>query len=104
MPFPSWNSVLSSDDHNNDHHDLLQDDFYKGNYGKEEEGQLSSYLQWLEESKGGCKHEISNNGEGNIENEIDKLADIFIASCHEKFKLEKIESYRRYQDMLARTI
>ncbi|ERN11602.1 hypothetical protein AMTRI_Chr03g138730 [Amborella trichopoda] len=36
--------------------------------------------------------------------EIDRLAEKFIATFHEKFRLEKQESYRRYQDMLARSI
>lgn len=49
---------------------------------------LSRYLEWLEE-KGSC-------------NEIDKLADMFIADCHEKFRLEKQDSYRRFQEMMAR--
>lgn len=34
--------------------------------------------------------------------DINRLAEMFIANCHEKFVLEKEESYRMYQDMLAR--
>ncbi|GAV63944.1 DUF761 domain-containing protein [Cephalotus follicularis] len=63
------------------------------------ESQLSGYLQWLEEKK---VHENSL-GEQDI-NEIDRLADMFIANCHEKFRLEKQESYRRFQEMLARSM
>ncbi|KAK1307504.1 hypothetical protein QJS10_CPA10g00097 [Acorus calamus] len=37
-------------------------------------------------------------------NEIDRLAERFIEMCHEKFRLEKQESYRRYQEMLARSV
>uniref|UniRef100_A0A453D3V6 Uncharacterized protein n=1 Tax=Aegilops tauschii subsp. strangulata TaxID=200361 RepID=A0A453D3V6_AEGTS len=37
-------------------------------------------------------------------NEIDKLAEKFIARFHAKFLLEKQESYRRYQEMIARSI
>lgn len=81
----TWNSVFSTDDKE-----------------EEQEGQLSSYLEWLEEKSG--KIENSSNCEGNLGNEIDKLADMFIANCHEKFRLEKIESYRRYQEMLARSM
>ncbi|GMH08201.1 hypothetical protein Nepgr_010041 [Nepenthes gracilis] len=65
-----------------------------------EEAELSSYLRWLEEKglDGG-----SDEGEDDVGNEIDQLAELFIANCHEKFRLEKIESYRRYQEMLARS-
>uniref|UniRef100_A0A0A8XPK8 Uncharacterized protein n=1 Tax=Arundo donax TaxID=35708 RepID=A0A0A8XPK8_ARUDO len=37
-------------------------------------------------------------------NEIDRLAEKFIARCHAKFLLEKQESYRRYQEMIARSM
>ncbi|XP_021769907.1 uncharacterized protein LOC110734170 [Chenopodium quinoa] len=101
----TWNSVYSTDNETRDLHKEGDDQVCKSNGNKihEEEGQLSSYLQWLEE-KGG-KNEKLNEGElENVENEIDKLADLFIANCHEKFRLEKIESYRRYQELLARTL
>ncbi|XP_022883287.1 uncharacterized protein LOC111400065 [Olea europaea var. sylvestris] len=55
--------------------------------------ELSSYLRWLEEK-----------GHENPRNEIDRLADLFIENCHEKFRLEKQESYRRFQEMMARSI
>ncbi|XAR68578.1 hypothetical protein NMG60_11003756 [Bertholletia excelsa] len=57
---------------------------------------LSGYLQWLEEK-------APEDSNPDHENEIDKLADLFIANCHEKFRLEKQESYRRFQEMLARS-
>lgn len=60
--------------------------------------QLPGYLQWLEERD---INKIKDEDED--VNEIDKLAEIFIARCHEKFKLEKQESYRRFQDMMARS-
>ncbi|KAL3819901.1 hypothetical protein ACJIZ3_005806 [Penstemon smallii] len=63
-------------------------------YEEMESNELSRYLQWLEEEKGS---EDSSN-------EIDKLADLFIANCHEKFRLEKQESYRRFQEMMARSV
>ncbi|KAL1569367.1 hypothetical protein AAHA92_00852 [Salvia divinorum] len=63
-------------------------------YYRESEG-LSRYLEWLEEEKG--NQESSSN-------EIDKLADLFIADCHEKFRLEKQESYRIFQEMMARSV
>ena len=63
------------------------------------ERQLSGYLHWLEEKK------VHDNSTVQPDmNEIDKLADMFIANCHEKFRLEKQESYRRFQEMLARSM
>ncbi|KAL3534190.1 hypothetical protein ACH5RR_002651 [Cinchona calisaya] len=57
--------------------------------------QLLGYLKWLEEK------DQDNNHQGN---EIDRLADMFIANSHEKFRLEKQESYRRFQEMMDRSI
>lgn len=54
---------------------------------------LSKYLQWLEDK-----------GDQNSINEIDKLADLFIANSHHNFILEKQESYRMFQEMMARSI
>lgn len=68
------------------------------------ESQLSGYLQWLEEKNMG---DDNVNGSGisvDEMNEIDRLADKFIANCHEKFRLEKQESYRRFQEMMARSV
>ncbi|XP_028790014.1 uncharacterized protein LOC114746004 [Neltuma alba] len=61
------------------------------------DSQLAGYLQWLEDkgTEEESKREI---------NEIDVLAEMFIANCHEKFKLEKQESDRRFQEMLARSM
>ncbi|GJU43092.1 DNA helicase [Tanacetum coccineum] len=61
------------------------------------ESQLSGYLQWLEEK---------NKGDRGVDetNEIDRLADRFIANSHEKFMLEKQESYRRFHEMMARSM
>ncbi|TKY62546.1 hypothetical protein E2542_SST12404 [Spatholobus suberectus] len=63
------------------------------------------YLRWLEEKK--VEVEGDNNKGANNEhemNEIDVLAEMFIANCHEKFRLEKQESDRRFQEMLARSM
>ncbi|KAL5214575.1 hypothetical protein ABZP36_003727 [Zizania latifolia] len=71
------------------------------------------YLCWLEEegtSDGVPAAEEGEDGgggdgDGNSSmNEIDRLAEKFIARCHAKFLLEKQESYRRYQEMMARSI
>ncbi|GMI71161.1 hypothetical protein like AT3G57950 [Hibiscus trionum] len=63
------------------------------------ESELSGYLQWLEENK----VDDESNCETDM-NEIDELAEMFIANCHEKFMLEKQESYRRFQEMMARSV
>ncbi|XP_077211175.1 uncharacterized protein LOC143846586 [Tasmannia lanceolata] len=56
---------------------------------------ISRYPHWLKEKTPENEEESG---------EIDRLADMFIASCHEKFRLEKQESYRMYQEMLARSM
>ncbi|KAJ8756340.1 hypothetical protein K2173_025152 [Erythroxylum novogranatense] len=79
----TWNSIITT-------HDQFDDNT---------ESQLSGYLHWLEQKR----NERSNGDNGDV-NEIDRLADMFIASCHEKFRLEKQESYRRFQEMMARSM
>ncbi|KAJ1273344.1 hypothetical protein BS78_06G272600 [Paspalum vaginatum] len=83
--------------------------------GGEENGaaaEYCGYLRWLEEElpdevlvveeyEG---EEDCVDGAGG-ENEIDKLAEKFIARCHANFLLEKQESYdRRCQEMIARSM
>ncbi|RHN79244.1 hypothetical protein MtrunA17_Chr1g0175131 [Medicago truncatula] len=69
------------------------------------DSELASYLQWLEEND-----DIEGDGykgsekEGESIKDVDMLAEMFIANCHEKFKVEKEESYRRYQEMLVRSL
>uniref|UniRef100_A0ACD5Y3B3 Uncharacterized protein n=1 Tax=Avena sativa TaxID=4498 RepID=A0ACD5Y3B3_AVESA len=53
------------------------------------------YLEWPEED--GVEEETAGC------NEIDRLAERFIARCHERFVLEKQASFRRFQEMLARS-
>uniref|UniRef100_A0A1D1XCB8 Uncharacterized protein HI_1340 n=1 Tax=Anthurium amnicola TaxID=1678845 RepID=A0A1D1XCB8_9ARAE len=74
----TWNSVINASE---------ESDY-------DPETRLSGYLHWLEEKP----------PEQDETSEIDRLAERFIARCHEKFRLEKQESYRRYQEMLARSI
>ncbi|KAM0887121.1 hypothetical protein ACQ4PT_029266 [Festuca glaucescens] len=65
------------------------------------------YLCWLEEEErpGGEEGAVQDDGDGDVAvNEIDRLAEKFIARFHAKFLLEKQESYRRYQEMIARSI
>ncbi|CAK7342370.1 unnamed protein product [Dovyalis caffra] len=76
----SWNSVFTKEqcEHNT-------------------ESQLSGYLHWLEEK-------VDDEDSNGSEKDINRLADLFIANCHEKFILEKQESYRRFQEMMARSM
>ncbi|XP_010928983.1 uncharacterized protein [Elaeis guineensis] len=77
----TWNSIISTEEGDEDM-----------------EPALSGYLHWLEE-----KNSEASVGD-EYGSEIDRLAEKFIARCHEKFRLEKQESYRRYQEMLARSM
>ncbi|CAN6162474.1 unnamed protein product [Urochloa humidicola] len=63
------------------------------------------YLEWPDEERQ-MEEDDDDGGEedGGGCNEIDSLAERFIARCHERFMLEKQESYRRYQEMLARSL
>ncbi|CAI8602222.1 unnamed protein product [Vicia faba] len=63
------------------------------------------YLQWLEEGNDidGDENKRNEKDEGIIK-DVDRLAEMFIANCHEKFKVEMEESCRRYQEMLARSL
>lgn len=65
-------------------------------------GHESEYFEWLEEEVDETNNISDDHNVGDVD--IDRLADMFIASCHEKFLLEKAESYRRYQDMLERSL
>ncbi|XP_047329271.1 uncharacterized protein LOC124932652 [Impatiens glandulifera] len=63
---------------------------------EEEDGRntFSTYPSWLKEK----------DDDDNDDGDIDKMAGAFIANCHEKFKLEKQESERKFQEMLARSV
>ncbi|AEC10083.1 hypothetical protein AtNW77_Chr2g0264471 [Arabidopsis thaliana] len=74
---------------------------------EDEDNLESQYLQWLEErvDENNNINDDQSVGERDVgDDDIDRLADKFIARCHEKFLLEKVESYRRFQDMLARSL
>ncbi|CAL9229437.1 unnamed protein product [Arabidopsis halleri] len=87
----TWESMYSTESMDN------RDDDDDGDI--QEPSQLSSYLRQLEDKvKDGQKEDKEM-----MMNEIDKLADMFIANCHEKFMLEKVDSYRRSQQTLNRS-
>ncbi|KAJ4826064.1 hypothetical protein Tsubulata_000726 [Turnera subulata] len=39
-----------------------------------------------------------------LEDEIDHVADLFISRFHKQMRLQKLESFKRYQEMLARSV
>ncbi|EOA14052.1 hypothetical protein CARUB_v10027188mg [Capsella rubella] len=62
----------------------------------EEEGQGSSVIDMVRNSK-------EEEGENfKLEDEIDHVADLFISRFHKQMKLQKLLSFKRYQEMLAR--
>ncbi|KAF0890984.1 hypothetical protein E2562_005093 [Oryza meyeriana var. granulata] len=75
-----------------------------------DDGEDCGYMCWLEEERSvdavpAAEEEDGGDGDSNgAMNEIDRLAERFIARCHAKFLLEKQESYRRYQEMMARSM
>uniref|UniRef100_A0A0E0LZ68 Uncharacterized protein n=1 Tax=Oryza punctata TaxID=4537 RepID=A0A0E0LZ68_ORYPU len=62
---------------------------------------ITGYLSWPEQEE---EDDDQGEEEEDEKNEIDRLADKFIARCHERFILEKQESYRRFHEMLARSL
>lgn len=82
-----------------DYYDSTWNSVVHAEYDDIAESQLSGYLQWLEEKKA-----RGNSGASDHMDDIDRLADMFIANSHEKFRLEKQESYRRFQEMMARSV
>ena len=64
---------------------------------------IARYLEWHDEERQ-MEDDDDDEEDGDSCHEIDNLAERFIARCHERFMLEKQESYRRYQEMLARSL
>ncbi|KAK1425529.1 hypothetical protein QVD17_20882 [Tagetes erecta] len=49
------------------------------------------------------KNSMEDEGEDfKLEDEIDHVADLFISKFHKRMRLQKLESFKRYQDMLQR--
>ncbi|KAJ0582998.1 hypothetical protein HanHA300_Chr04g0158251 [Helianthus annuus] len=50
------------------------------------------------------KNSMADDGEDfSLEDEIDHVADLFIMKFHKRMRLQKLESFKRYQDMLERS-
>ena len=73
-------------------------------------GKYCGYLRWLEEEMPDEVVVVEEDDEGEEGacagggNEIDRLAEQFIARCRANFLLEKQESYDRCQEMIARSL
>jgi hypothetical protein len=75
-------------------------------------GEYCGYLRWLEEEMpdevGVVEEEEEVEEDDDVAsgggNEIDRLAEQFIARCRANFLLEKQESYDRRQEMIARSL
>jgi hypothetical protein len=77
-------------------------------------GEYCGYLRWLEEEMPDEVGVVEEEEEEEVEeddgvasgggNEIDRLAEQFIARCRANFLLEKQESYDRRQEMIARSL
>ncbi|KAI9110651.1 hypothetical protein K1719_018517 [Acacia pycnantha] len=62
--------------------------------------ELARHHRWVEEK---VRDKGTNNNE-KIKEDIDVLAKCSLCSCQEKLRLEKQESDRRFQEMLARSM
>ena len=46
------------------------------------------------------KNSKENDSDFNLEDEIDHVADVFIRRFHRQMKMQKLESFKRYQEMM----
>jgi len=61
-------------------------------------GSVIDLVRNNKEAGGGDNHE-----EFKLEDEIDQVADLFILKFHKRMRLQKLESFKRYQEMLQRS-
>ncbi|CAN8265786.1 unnamed protein product [Cochlearia groenlandica] len=77
-------------------HTLFEGEEHLEDLEEEEEGQGSSVIDMVRNSK-------EEEGESfKLEDEIDHVADLFISRFHKQMKLQKLLSFKRYQEMIAR--
>ncbi|XP_010506022.1 PREDICTED: uncharacterized protein LOC104782713 [Camelina sativa] len=80
--------------------------FYLRGYEVEDYHNHDRYLEWVEERVDDKYNNIDDDHtveERDVDDDdINRLADRFIAKCHERFMLEKVESFRKYEEMLLR--
>ncbi|CAL0324489.1 unnamed protein product [Lupinus luteus] len=87
----NWNTTTS----------VIVADKEEGGNGEDfHDSELVGYLQWLEENvdDGGSEIIGTTLEKESNHDEIDMIAEMFIANCHDKFRLEKQESDRSLFD------
>ncbi|KAG5521700.1 hypothetical protein RHGRI_034056 [Rhododendron griersonianum] len=60
-------------------------------------GSVIDLVRNNKEARGGVNHE-----DFKLEDEINQVADLFILKFHKRMRLQKLESFKRYQEMLQR--
>lgn len=89
-----WNT--EDEDHDHKYPDLRHSLFDSD--GDEYDNNTGSVIDLVRNSK-------EDHGEDfRLEDEIDHVADLFIKRFHRQIKLQKQESFKRYQDMLQRGV
>jgi hypothetical protein len=56
----------------------------------------------VEHEHGDGEKQLATDGEFRLEDEIDRVADVFIRRFHDQMKLQKLESFKRFCEMLER--
>ncbi|KAL5800607.1 hypothetical protein ACOSQ3_032239 [Xanthoceras sorbifolium] len=99
----SWSCTQMYDDDDND------DDDDNNKYPDLTHSLFDEEEFELDDDQGGSIIDIVRNskeeGENfSLEEEIDHVADLFIKRFHKQIKLQKLESFKRFQEMLARSL
>ena len=89
--------------HHHHHHQMMTTD-----NGEEKYPDLTHCLFEDEEvdMRGGSITDMVKNGkeEFRLEDEIDHVADLFITRFHKQMRMQKLDSFKRYQEMLQRSV
>lgn len=95
-------------------HDRLDDDGIRNEEEDEKYPDLTHYLFEEEGEDVGVRSgsiiEMVKKGRGEeaeefrLEDEIDHAADLFIMRFHKQMRMQKLESFKRYQEMLQRSV
>ncbi|KAF3430884.1 hypothetical protein FNV43_RR25614 [Rhamnella rubrinervis] len=86
------------DDDDAKYPDLRHSLFEEDDYSMDDDVQGGSVIDMVRNSKKEGGEDFS------LENEIDHVADLFINRFHKQMRMQKLESFRRYQEMLQRSL
>ncbi|XP_044462551.1 uncharacterized protein LOC123193578 [Mangifera indica] len=103
-PAQSSSSYPHQQEYYNDHdekypdptHSLFNKDGFESDDDDDDQG--GSIIDLVKNSKEGGGNDFS------LEEEIDHVADLFIKRFHKQMRLQKLESFKRFQEMLARGV